>query len=175
MAYGDKKLPISCVATDISNFGYYCNDSGKVVLKGKTTGYWKFIGGPSEWGKDYYLNNNPSSGKVTGKYMSESEAKAFRDWCAYHFNDATDAIYPALQWMAKYWAPAFSYPKGNSLSFCIFAAGYSNSGFSNIKSFYGQSVEALKEAWPKQGRSGHEHRTANLERVDALVSFIKRV
>ena len=179
MSYSDDNsrcLPLSCVATDISNFSY-CNSAitGKPILKGETQGYWKFIGGPSLWGKDYYKNNDPSTGQITGKYMSENEAKSFRSWCEYHFNVPRDAIYPALQWMAKYWAPAFSWPKGNTLNFCIYAAGYSNSGFSNIKSYYGQSVEALKEAWPKQGRPGYEHRTANLERVEALVEFIKRV
>jgi hypothetical protein len=173
---GLKMLPLSCVSTDTSNLSYCTSiTTGKPILKGNTKGYWKFIGGPSEWGKDYYKNNNPSTGQITGKYMSESEAKSFRAWCEYHFNNEVDALYPALQWMSKYWAPAFSWPKGNSLNFCIYAAGYANSGFTNLKSYYGQSVEALKEAWPKQGRPGHEHRTANLERVEALVEFIKRV
>lgn len=175
VGYGGKALDKSTIATQ-TNYIDYENSGNKVILKVKgdiSSRVWKFIGGPSEWGKDYHLNGK-SSGEVVGKYMSESEANQFKDWAKYHFSIPEDALYPAIKWMADYWAPYFSWEGGNTLNLCIYLAGYANSGFTNITRFNGQSVEALKEAWPKQGRSHPEHRTANLERVEALMTFVKQ-
>jgi hypothetical protein len=106
--------------------------------------------------------------------MDEAGYMRIKEWAAYHFSIPEDSLFIPLSWMADFWAPFFSWEGGNTLNLCIYLAGYANSGFTNITRFNGQSVEALKEAWPKQGRPHPEHRTANLERVEALMTFVKQ-
>ena len=122
-------------------------------------------------------------------FMPYNEAQQFVAWCRYHLYNKDlpeDLLYPAALWMAKYWAPYFSWSEGqqhNSVQKTMLLAGMANSwgktDASSVKAL-SQSTEeeliALFTAGVDNTEKSHRYRRIlNIRRAIVLVDFIKRV
>ena len=172
MSYGSKKLSLSTITNNTSNLSYVNSNEGKVSLKGKLyDSTIKLIG--------------PEYGKVVGttSYMSKDEASSFIEWCSVHFSDSRDCLFPPLLWMAKYWAPFFSWhdnERTNSIHVCMLASSVLNSGGLSASSMQGKSEDDIIQRFLDLGKTqkDKEHfqrRIVNTQRAIALLDFIKRV
>ena len=169
MGYGNNKLSLQCITNNTSGLCYLNSEDGKCALKGKLNDNSIKLIGP-----DYGAKFDSTS------YMTKSEADTFVEWCRYHLMHKRDMYYPPLLWMAKYWAPFYSWHNGtqeNTIQAVMMASSAYNSGGMSKESMNGKSAQAIMDMYINKGsdRDHRMHRIVNTQRAIALLEFIKRV
>lgn len=169
VGYGDKRLSLNCLTNNPSNLCYENSVEGKCAVKGKFNDSSIKLIGP-----DYGAKYGSTS------YMTRAEATEFVSWCNYHLNQDRDQLYPPLVWMAKYWAPFYSWHDGtreNTIQAVMMASSAYNSGGMSIDSMQGKSAQAIAEMYINKGddKDHRRRRIANTQRAITLLEFIRRV